>query len=108
MYTHNKLFLLECKSHKGNTFPLSNLTQFGKLRQYKDIDGVKVGVIIWFIDHDEVIYVPIETIIKLADDQEKSLKLKHFDSEDYKIYKLNSEKKRTFLITDYRKLLEVL
>lgn len=31
LYVNGTLFLLECKSHKGNTFPLSNLTQFGKL-----------------------------------------------------------------------------
>lgn len=99
--------MLECKSHKGNTFPLSNLTQFGKLAQYKDVNDLKAGVILWFIDHDKVVYIPISTVMKYADDGEKSINIKDLGSEYYMI-DLPSKKKRTFLETDYNKLLEVL
>lgn len=105
LYVNGTLFLLECKSHKGNTFPLSNLTQFGKLQQYKNISGVKPGVILWFIDHDVVCWVPINTVLYYVDQGKKSINIKDLDSDEYAIYKLDSEKKRTYLKTDYRKLL---
>ena len=106
MFVQGKLFLLECKSHKGNTFPLSNLTQFGKLQIYKNINGVLPGVILWFIDHDKVVYIPIETIIKYSDDGKKSINIKDINSEEYYMIDLPSEKKRTFLTTDYRSIYE--
>lgn len=107
LFTSGKLFLLECKSHKGNTFPLSNLTQFGKLQKYKDVDGLHAGVILWFTEHDTVVYVPIESIIYLTNEAKKSINIKDIDGEKYPIYVLPSEKKRTFLTTDYSKLLEI-
>ncbi len=103
LFTNKTLFLLECKSHKGNTFPLSNLTQFGKLQQYKNVNDLKVGVIIWFIDHDKVVYVPIQYVIQMIDDGSKSINIKDND----KYYELPSVKKRTFMETDYTKLLEI-
>lgn len=104
LFTNKTLFLLECKSHKGNTFPLSNLTQFGKLQQYKNVNDLKAGVIIWFIDHDKVVYVPIQNVIQMIDDGSKSINIK--DSDKY--IELPSQKKKTFLNTDYTKLLEVI
>ena len=104
LYAKGVLFLLECKSHKGNTFPLSNLTQFGKLQQYKDIPGVKPGVILWFIDHDIVCWVPINTVLYYAEQGKKSINIKDLDSDEYVIEKLDSVKKRTFLETDYSKI----
>ena len=41
-FVNNKLYLLELKSHLGNTFPLSNLRQYDKLSPYVGIDGVKL------------------------------------------------------------------
>ena len=101
LYTKGTLFLLECKSHKGNTFPLSNLTQFGKLQEYKDINGVKPGLILWFIDHDVVCWVPIRTVIHYADAGKKSININDLDSDEFPIVRLNSEKKRTYMTTDY-------
>ena len=51
----------ELKSHKGNTFPIANLTQYDKLLVKKGIKGVRAGVILWFIEKDKVCWVPIET-----------------------------------------------
>ena len=51
----------EIKSHKGNTFPIANLTQYEKLLAKKGIKGVRAGVILWFIEKDKVCWVPIET-----------------------------------------------
>ena len=45
-YKYPNIYYLECKSHKGNTFPLSCLTQYEKLILKDDIEGVKAGVVI--------------------------------------------------------------
>lgn len=45
-YKFPNVFYLECKSIKGNTFPLRNLTQYEKLLAKKDIKGVRPGAII--------------------------------------------------------------
>ena len=58
------------------------------------------GVILWFIDHDKVVYVPIDTVIKMSDDGKKSINIKDLDSEYY-IIDLPSTKKRTFMETNY-------
>ncbi len=105
MYTNGKLFLLECKSHKGNTFPLSNLTQFGKLQKYKDLPGIRCGVILWFIEHDKVFYVPISTFLLLAEEGKKSINIKDAEGTEYPMYELPSTKKKTFLETDYLELI---
>ena len=39
-------FYLECKSIKGNTFPLSNLKQYDKLIDKRPVKGIRRGVII--------------------------------------------------------------
>ena len=40
-YIYPNIFYLECKTHKGNTFPLANLTQYEKLLP-------KVGIKGWY------------------------------------------------------------
>lgn len=57
--------MIECKSIKGNTFPLANLTQYNLMLSYSEVDGVFPAVIVWFIDHDKIIYVPLDVISEL-------------------------------------------
>ena len=45
-YSKPNIFYLECKTHKGNTFPLTNLSQYDKLVNKVGIPGVRAGVII--------------------------------------------------------------
>lgn len=45
-YSFPSIFYMECKSHLGNTFPLSNLTQYDKLVSKVGIRGVRAGVIL--------------------------------------------------------------
>lgn len=107
-YSFPLLFYLECKSHKGNTFPLANLTQYEKLKEKVGIKGVRAGVVIWFIDHDKILYVPISTITKLKEDSKKSVNIKSIVSDGYKVYEIPSVKKRVFLESDYSILLDTL
>lgn len=101
------IFYLEAKSHLGNTFPLANLTQYQKLVKKVGIPGVRAGVVLWFIDHDKVCYVPISTVTKLIADNKKSVNIKMLNEKQYNIIDLPSIKKRTFLDTDYSCLLDL-
>lgn len=104
-YVYPNIFYLECKSHKGNTFPLGNLTQYEKLKFKVGIKGVRVGVVLWFIDHDKIFYIPVSTITQMKNDGKKSINIK--DIGDYSIYEIPSIKKRVFLESDYSILKEL-
>ena len=95
------IFYLEAKSTEGNTFPLSRLTQYEKLKVKVGINGVRAGVIIWFIDHDKVLYVPISTFTKLIKDDKKSFNIKMVGQDEYPNIVIPSIKKRVFMDSDY-------
>lgn len=99
-YNYPNFYLIECKSKDGNTFPFSNLSQYDKLLPKVGIPGVRVGVIIWFKDHDKVIYLPIKTVKKMKEDNKKSINIKK-DLDLYRIFVIPSVKKRVFLDCDY-------
>ena len=94
------IFYLEVKSKDGNTFPFTNLPQYDKLIKKVGIPGVRAGVIIWFKDHDKVIYAPIKTIQKMIADGKKSINI-NSDLKLYRLFEIPSIKKRVFLECDY-------
>ena len=98
------VFYIEAKSIRGNTFPFSNLSQYWQLTKKVGIPGVRVGVVIWFIDHARVLYVPISTITQMKKDGKKSVNIKTV-LDEYNVYELPSIKKRVFCDTDYSILL---
>lgn len=104
-YTNNKLFLIECKSHAGNTLPFSNLKQLDLLHKYSKIDSVNCGFVIWMYDHDSVFYIPCKEIIKMKLDGLKSFNVNNYDG--YNVYVVPSEKKRIFMNSDYKFITEV-
>jgi len=106
-YSYPNIFYLECKSHQGNTFPLANLTQYDKLTGKVGIPGVRAGMILWFIDHDRVCYVPISTITQLKNDEKKSVNVKMLDDLSYNIIEIPSIKKRVFLDSNYSCLMNL-
>ena len=101
-YDFPQIYCLELESHKGNTFPFTCLPQYDKLTSKVGIKGVRAGVVLWFIDHDQVIYAPISTITKMKNDGKKSINVKELD--DYHLIKLPGQKKRVFVECDYRVL----
>lgn len=98
-YVYPNIFLIECKSIKGNTFPLSNLTQYDRLLPFCGIKGMRVGVVIWFYEHDKVVYVPIKTIETLKQTDNKSFNVK--DIINYNVVEIPSIKRRVFMDSDY-------
>ena len=100
-YIYPNIFYLECKTHKGNTFPLTNLTQYEKLLPKVGIKGVRVGMILWMIEHDIIVYIPISSIKKMKEDGKKSFNIKMLKENTYRIIEIPSVKKRVFLDADY-------
>lgn len=100
-YIYPNIFYLECKTHKGNTFPLANLTQYEKLLPKVGIKGVRVGMILWMIEHDIIVYIPISSIKKMKEDGKKSFNIKMLKENTYRIIVIPSVKKRVFLDADY-------
>ena len=107
-YVFPNIFYLEVKSIHGNTFPFTNLTQYEKLKCRINIPGVRVGVIIWFVDHGRVFYVPISTIKKMKEDNKKSVNVNKSIEEGYNIIEVPSTKKRIFCDSDYSVLLDLM
>ena len=99
-YDYPNIFYLECKSIEKNTFPFSNLKQYDKLLTKVGIKGVRAGVVIWFIDHDKVIYAPISTIKQMKEDEKKSIHIIK-DIDKYNLIQIPGIKKRVFMECDY-------
>lgn len=95
------IFYLECKSTHENTFNFHKLSQYDKLVKKVGIPGVRSGVVIWFEEHDRVLYVPIKTIKQMKEDGLKSVNIRTIDSSDYRFIDIPSTKLRVFLESDY-------
>lgn len=98
----NKLFLTECKSHKGNTFPFTGLRQYDDLKNARAHTNVYPCVIIWFIDHNKVLFMHIDEIIKMKEiDNKKSLNIKDLKNPRYNIIDVPSKKLQVYMKSDY-------
>lgn len=106
-YVKPLMFMIEAKSINGNTFPITNFTQYERMRAYSGIPGLRRGVVIWFISHDVVVYVPVRTIELLKAANKKSVNIKDLDNEEFPCIRVPSVKKRVFLDSDYSVLLDL-
>lgn len=101
-FTNGKLFLIECKSIEGNTINFSLIRQYDRLLKYKNLADVYPGILIWYRDHDKVIWVPITEAEKMKKAGAKSINIKMLDESKYHIINVPSKKKRVFMESDYR------
>ena len=105
-FANGRLFLVECKSHKGNSFPISNqkvFPQYSRLVSYMGLDGVHPGVMLWLEEKDLVAWLPIESLVRIKEE----LGLKSVNSDmirdgEYGIIEIPSKKLRVFMDSDYR------
>ena len=103
---NNKLFLVECKEHKGASIPFTAIPQYDRLLEYKDFPGVYPGVMLWLSEKDLVMWISITEMEKMVKDGKKSIGIKMLQDSLYNIIVIPSEKKRVYLESDYRGLLE--
>lgn len=103
-YKYPRIYFLELKSIKGNTFPFSNFKQFNKMMNLPVYDGIRKGLIVWFREHDRVIFFDISTIDKMIQDGLKSININKLDG--YSYIEIPSVKKRTLLASNYTEVFD--
>ena len=106
-YDSKRLYLLDCKSHKGASFPFDAFSQYEKLRHLYKTKNLVTGIILWLYEKDLVYFVPTYTIEKMKQDGMKSINPKTIDINKYYIVKIPSVKLRTFMNSDYSVLQNV-
>lgn len=105
-YKEPYLYLIDCKSHDGNTVSFNDFSQYESMLGVKDIPGVVAGTMIWFCERDRVIWVPIQTWEKLKLEDKKSFNIKYVEDSNYETLEIPSKKLRTFMESDYSTLIE--
>lgn len=98
------IYYIECKTTKDVSFPLKHLTQYKKLKEKVGIEGVKVGVLIWYYSYDYVIYIPVKTIMEIEKTR-KSINIKKLLESDLNYCLIPSKKKKTYMDSDYSVLI---
>jgi recombination protein U len=105
MYDGNYLYLLELKSHKGASLPLSAIreSQIKNLMEADKHMNVEAGLIVNFADAEEVYYMPIEQAYKwFFNGIRKSIPIKEFRDNCIQI---KGCKKKTNYVYDINKFL---
>ena len=80
---------------------------YAALQQYANIHGVRRGILLWFIEHDRILYVPVKTVEQMIKDGKKSINIRTIDKDGYDYVDIPSKKKRVFLDSDYSVLLNL-
>lgn len=107
-------YYIECKSVHGNTLPFSNITdnQWNGMLEKSMIQGVKAGVICWWIDRDVTTYLPIQALKIIRDEiGDKSVSWSAtlvVSDKGHKInlIELDGKKKKVFFDYDMNKFFE--
>lgn len=105
VYQYPFQYLLECKSHYGNTLPFVCITdnQWQGLLDISHNRGVIAGVMVWFIDHDDTLFIPIRALENL-----KQLGAKSFNYTLHKdmAIKIDGTKKRILFEYDMNSFID--
>lgn len=105
-YVYPNIYYIECKTHKGASFPFANLPQYDKLVSKVGIKGVRTGVVVWLYEKDLIAYVPISTIKRMKELGKKSISYKDMQDESNALI-IPSIKKRVFFDSDYSVMLNL-
>ena len=94
---------VECKSVRGTNLPFKNVTdnQWNGLLEKSKIKGVKAGVLVWFIDYDVTMFIPIQFLQHMKENGFKSIKPDPFVLPPYKVIFIDGKKKRVFFDYDF-------
>lgn len=97
LYKYPYQYCFELKSVQGKYFSFNNLTenQYYGLIEKSKIKGIIAGVVIWFVDYDKTIFVPITEIQKAKENKiANSINMNNLDK--FSFIELEGKKKRVF------------
>lgn len=97
-YCYPYCFYFEAKATKGNTFNFSGLTQYEALLEYVGIKGLHPGILVWFYEHNKIVWCDIEHIKQLKENNIKSINVKQLETYDFEI---KSKISRLYPIIDF-------
>lgn len=114
VFRKGTLNLFECKAIHGSTLNFkSNIreNQWEGLLKESYVPGVNAGVICWFIDFDKTIFIPIQSLQILKEENFKSFNCRVVNSNLYKdlgveSFEISGDKKRVFFEYNLEKFLE--
>jgi hypothetical protein len=102
-----KLFMVECKEHRGASIPFTAIPQYERLLEFKGLPKVFPGVMLWLSEKDLVMWISIVEMEKMVKDGKKSIGTKMLDEKSYNIVVIPSEKKRVYMDSDYSILMSL-
>jgi hypothetical protein len=107
IYKYPYQYYLECKSTNSGTLHKDYITQLDALAEKSKTKGIVAGVIIWFIQHDVTVYVPVDTLIfHFYNRDKKSVSVKDIISGDFaksgKYFLVKGNKRRVFFDYDFK------
>lgn len=105
-YVYPYQFFIECKTHKGASLPIANITQYDKMTKIVGIKGVRAGVVLWLYEKDKIYYIPISTVTAMIKEGKKSIGIKSVQ-EGYNIVEIPSAKLVRYLKCDYSCLMDL-
>ena len=106
LYKYPYQYYLECKSTNSHTLNRNNITQLEALNEKSKIFGVVACVIIWFIEDEVTVLVPVETLINhFYNRNKKSVSVKEILNGDLinsgKFFEIKGNKRRVFFDYDF-------
>ena len=110
MYKHPHEIYMECKSHYGNTLNFKGditQNQWDGLKEKSEIDGVIAGIMVWFIDHNRTVFVPIQELVKLQDQGKKSLNISQLvQNQNFYYLEMPGKLKRVYFEYDAKQFMD--
>lgn len=101
----SELLLIECKEHKGNTFPFSAFRQYDTMVSVSKYKSLVCGLLIWFSEHGKVVWCPIEEVQRIKEELgAKSINVKMIGDPNYKLIEVPCRIPRTFPECDFKYL----
>lgn len=100
VYIYPHFYYIECKSTNSNTFSV-DFPQYERLLVRAGRKGVRAGIILWWVQHQKVAYVPVKTIEKLIQDGKRSVNIKMLGKDEYRIIEIPSVTPRVYPKCDY-------
>ena len=109
VYRYPFQYYFECKAFSGNTLNFNSAItkdQWRGLIEKSSITGVIAGVMVWFIDHDITVMVPMQELVRLRNDGAKSLNVKDIKENKVIHFIIPGKKKRVFFDYDAKEFLK--
>lgn len=100
-YDGNRMYMIDCKTCNGASFPTINFSQYNSLISVKNIPNLITGVALWLYEKDIICFIPTYTFEKAKKNGLKSINPKTIDRNMYYIVDIPSVKLRTFFNSDW-------